>query len=87
MNITYANKQLDSIRKVAEELRNLYYSKEKDDDKIKTCYNHLMDLIADYVDYLHKVDVPFKNSYISKWIEEEENSRLFADVRDYLDNI
>ena len=87
MDITYANKQLDSIQKVAEELRNLYYLKERDDGKIKTSYNHLMDLIADYVDYLHKVDVPFNESYISKWVEEDENIRLFADVGQYLDNI
>ena len=86
MDVAYANKQLNLIEGLANELRDLYYSKERERDKIVTCYRKLMDGIADYMDYLHKVNVSFNESYIRKWVEEDRNVWLFDDVEYYLDN-
>lgn len=87
MDREYANKQIDLIVLTADELRNLYYSKERDANKIRECYETLMKQIGDYMDYLHKVNVPFNESYISNWVEEDRNVWLFDDVEYYLDTV
>ena len=87
MDFVYANNQITLIQNLSDELRNLYYSKERDSNKIRECYQNLMNKIGDYMDYLHKVDVPFNESYIRKWVEEDRNVWLFDDVEYYLDNV
>lgn len=84
MDVDYANKQLNLIESSAVDLGNLFYCKEKDFYKIEECYHKLIKEIGDYIDYLHRVNVPFTKSYISKWVEEDRNVSLFDDVQYYL---
>ena len=80
----FASDQLKLIEKLADELRDLFYTKERNIVNIRECNKKLSSTIGGYFEYLYKTRVDIRESYISKWINDDRNIWMLDDVDEYL---
>jgi hypothetical protein len=92
LDVKYANECIDNITTSVETMYDFYNSLSNsmltcsaDYDKLHAMHNHSNKMICAYYQYLATTNVPFKDSYITHWLNTDRVIYMFEDVESFLE--
>jgi hypothetical protein len=92
LDVKYANECIDNITTSVETMYDFYNSLSNsmltcsaDYDKLHAMHNHSNKMICTYYQYLATTNVPFKDSYITHWLNTDRVIYMFEDVESFLE--